>query len=311
MKEKIINLLVVTTSIIILLELLIYKNLVVTTVAYSLELWINTILPTLFPFFIISDILIEYQVTKYIPKKIKKTFCNIFNISEYGISIFFLSLLAGFPSNARNTKKYYENNLISINEANRILSFTHFSNPLFILSTVAIFFFNNKKYGYIILISHYLGNIIIGLLTRKNNNSNLNHYTKPKEKSQKFASIFTKSIKSWINTILLIFGTLTCFLIVASLLIENLQLTPYPSTIIKCILEITMGLKSLSLLNIPDIYKVIISSMTISFGGLSVHMQVISQISDTDIKYSNFLISRIWHSIISGIISFIIYPVFL
>ena len=214
MKEKTLSLLVIISCSIILIQLLIYKTLVVNTVSYSIELWINTILPTLFPFFIISDILIEYQITNYIPKIVKKLFCRFFNVSEYGISIFFLSTLSGFPSNARNTKKYYDEKLITTEEANKILTFTHFSNPLFILSTISVFFLHNQKYGYIILISHYLGNIILGYINRNKYTPNPKHYTKPNKKSQNFGSILTKSIISSINTILLIFGTLTCFLIV-------------------------------------------------------------------------------------------------
>ena len=81
----------------------------------------------------------------------------------------------------------------------------------------------------------------------------------------------------------------------------------YEGVILKGILEITMGLKSLSMINISDIYKVVISSMFLSFGGLSIHLQVISQIVDIDIKYFNFLIARIYHSIISGLISYILF----
>ena len=257
MKNKILNFLVVISCITIFVELILYKSLVITTVSYALELWINTILPSLFPFFVISDILIKYNVTNYIPKIFKNFFCKLFKVSEYSIGIFFLSMLSGFPSNARNTRKYYEEGYISLDEANHILSFTHFSNPIFILSTVAVFFFHHEEYGIIILISHYISNIVIGIISRRDLNTNLNHYTKGNKKSQNFGYVLTNAISSSINTILLIFGTLTCFLIVSSLLINNLKLSVYPATILKCILEITMGLKSLSLLPIPEIYKIL------------------------------------------------------
>jgi len=309
MKNKFINLLVITSSLIILIELILNKNLIFTTITYSLKLWTTSIIPSLFPFFIISDILITYNITYYIPKPIKKIFKNIFNVSEYCLSIFFLSMLSGFPSNARNTKKYYEQGLITKEEADHILTFTHFSNPLFILSTIAVLFLDNEKLGLPILISHYLGNIIIGILTR-NNHKNKTQNTKEikldKQKSQNFGKVLTKSITSSIDTLLLILGTLTCFLVLSALIINTLNLNLYNTTLIKCILEITMGLKSLSLLNLNNTYKIIISSIALSFGGLSVHMQVISQISDTNISYTKFFISRIYHAIISGLIAFLI-----
>ena len=311
MKKNILNLLVISSCIIIIIALLNNKQLIVSTVIYSLDLWINTIIPSLFPFFVISDILIKYNITNYIPNFIKNIFCKLFKVSEYSIGIFFLSMISGFPSNARNTKQYYEEGYISLDEANHILSFTHFSNPLFILSTVAVFFLHHEEYGIVILLSHYLSNIVLGIISRRNLTSNLNHYTKPNKKSQNFGLVLTKAISSSMDTILLIFGTLTCFLIIASLLINSLHLSLYPSALLKCILEVTMGIKSLSLLPLPDIYKIVITSMAISFGGLSVHMQVISQICDTDISYSSFFIGRIFQMIISGVLAYLLYFIIL
>jgi nucleoside recognition membrane protein YjiH len=61
----------------------------------------------------------------------------------------------------------------------------------------------------------------------------------------------------------------------------------------------TQGLKYVSLLNISNYYKAILITAIISFGGLSVHTQIISIISDTKIKYLPFLVARIFHVIIS------------
>ncbi len=309
MKKKILNGLIVLSFIILLIEILVHKVLVFNTIAYSLEIWVNSLIPTMFPFFVISDILIHYHVTNYIPRFIKKTFCKLFHVNENVVTIFFLSCLSGFPSNARNTKSYYEQGLITKEEASHALLFTHFSNPLFILSTVAIFFFQKEQYGYIILASHYLGNVIIGLFTRTNHSSNFN-YTLVKEESQSFSTTLISAIRSSIDTLLLILGTLTSFLIIASLIIESFHFAPYPSTMMKGILEITMGLKNLSLLNISDLYKVVIATMFISFGGFSVHLQVISQLVDTDIPYQPFFIARIFHAIISGGICYLLFILF-
>ena len=67
-------------------------------------------------------------------------------------------------------------------------------------------------------------------------------------------------------------------------MIKFLNLPLYEGVILKGILEITMGLKSLSILNINDIYKVVISSMFLSFGGLSIHTQIKSILPDTNYK---------------------------
>ena len=85
------------------------------------------------------------------------------------------------------------------------------------------------------------------------------------------------------------------------------ELNIYNETLLKCLLEITMGINNLSKLNIPNIYKTILTSMTLSFGGLAIHMQVLSFITEVNLSYKKFLIARIYHSILSGIIAYILY----
>lgn len=307
MKKNIFNSIIVFSFLILFFEVLLNKILIFNTIKESLNIWVNNLIPSMFPFFVISDILINYQITNYIPKNIKKVFSKIFHVNFQTISIFFLSIFSGFPSSARNTKLLYQNNLITKEEATHALTFTHFSNPLFILSTVAVLFLHQEQYGYIILLSHYLGNIIIGLLNRPTYSNNNINYNPINKKSQNFSIILIQAIKSSIDTLLLILGTLTSFLIVSSLIINKLNINPYPSAIIKGILEMTMGLKAISLLEITDIYKVVISTMFISFGGLSVHLQTLSQLVDTDISLKPFFISRIFHALISGSICYILF----
>ena len=81
--------------------------------------------------------------------------------------------------------------------------------------------------------------------------------------------------------------------------------------LIKGILEITIGIESLGKIDLPMIYKSVIASCFLAFGGLSVHMQVISQITDTDIKYRYFFIGRFYQMILSGSITYLICSFFM
>ena len=209
------------------------------------------------------------------------------------ITILLLSIISGFPSNARNTRTLYNDGMISLDEANHILIFSHFSNPLFILTTVAIFFFNNKNLGIILLISHYLSNIILGILFRKSFNHNDKTDT-IKDSKKDFGNVFIVAIKKSIDTILLICGIITVFLLISSIISNTFNFNIYNSMLIKGILEITIGIEALSNLNLSITYKAVIASCFLAFGGMSVHMQVMSQIVDTDIKYKYFFIGRIY-----------------
>ena len=308
--KKYSNFLIVIITLFFLIEIFTNKNLIFNTISFSLDIWVNNLIPSLFPMFILSDILITYNFVKYIPKWFINIFSYLFNIKKECTLVFFLSMLSGFPTNAKNIRKLYDMNIINGREASHMLMFTHFSNPLFILGTLSIFFLNNKNLGIIILLSHYLSNFIIGVTIRKLNNIS-NNTINQKEKKLYFGPVFVNAIKSSIDTLLLILGTLTCFLIISSIIINRFDLNSYNSLLIKSILEITMGLKELSLFNFSNLTKVILSSCILSFGGLSVHMQVISQLIDTDISYKSFFIGRILQVFISLILSYFIYQLYI
>lgn len=303
--KKYSNLIIVVVSFIILILIFLNKTLVSDTIISSFYIWFNTLVPSMFPMFVLSDILINYHFIDYIPKRVIWLIGRLFNISDAGVLVLLLSLISGFPTNAINIKSAYDMHLLSKDECEHLLLFNHFANPLFVLQTIGIFYLGNNFYGTIILISHILSNIFIGILFRKRNYPTSNNYISSRQKSQSFGNVLSSSIKKSINTLLMISGTVTLFLILSTLISNIFNLNDYLSVMVKGILEMTMGLSNLAKLSISDIYKVVFSVMFISFGGLSIHLQVVSVLED-DIGYKNYFIGRIYHVIISGIIAFLI-----
>ena len=307
--KKYINLLIVLISLFFMLEFILNKDLVFNTVSFSLNLWVNNLVPSLFPFFIVSDVLISYNFINYLPNWFTNFFSWLFNIKKEAVLLFFLSMISGFPSNARNARRLYDMGLLNSKEASHILAFTHFSNPLFILGTVSIMFFNDKTLGIIILLSHYISNFIIGILFR-NNGFNIDNYSKKDINNDDifFGDVFIESIKNSIDTILLLCGILTCFLVISVIIINIFKVN---SLFIKCILEITIGLHELSLCNFNSKFVVMLASSILSFGGLSIHAQVKSQLVGTDISMRPFIVGRIYQSLISFILGYVIYDIFI
>lgn len=290
---------------IILILILFNKEIVSNTIITSFYIWFNTLVPSMLPMFILSDILINYNFISFIPDKITNIISKIFNISKEAVLVLFISLIAGFPSNGTAIKTSYDLKLISKGEASHLLLFAHFANPLFILQTIGIFYLKNNSFGIIILISHVLSAFLIGVILRNKNHPTKDNYISKNNKSQSFTTIFSSSIKKSINTLLMVSGTVTSFLIISTLICHIFDLNVYLETFVKSTLEMTMGLSSLSNLLIGDIYKVVLSTAIISFGGLSIHLQVASVIDD--IPYTNYLKGRLLHLVISSLISFLIF----
>lgn len=316
--KKLISFIVILILLFFGVQILILSNDIMDTIRTAINIWVNNIFPSLFPFFVLSNFLIQYGFVEFL-SELLKPITKFLKLSPSSSFIIVMSLISGFPSNAKYTKELVLSNLISDGEASKILTFTHFSNPLFILGTVAISFLQNKEVGFLILIIHYISNVIIALIFKNYHISDnldnkvslkkaINNMHKRRINNNKtLGSIMQESLSNTIQTLILILGTITFFLVITTIIDKNININSYYQSILNGFLEMTQGLKYIGLLDIPLKLKSILTVMILSFGGLSVHFQVISIISDTKIKYLPFLTARILHAAISGILVFLFF----
>lgn len=276
MKRKLFYLTILTFII------LIFKNysLVLNTSIEAASIWLYKVFPYLFIMIILNDLLLQADFSGFFK-----------NAHTY---IFIMSLLSGTPTSAYIIKGLYLGKNISKNNANLVLLFTYFCNPLFLYSFFTLIF-NNPFITIKLMLIHYLSNIIIFLFIKKK----LNKEMIPRKKVHiDLASAITKSM----NTTIMVLGTITFYMILSNILLTSFSITNFTSTIIKGTLEVTQGLNSILNLNISLKIKEMIAILFISFGGLSIHTQIKCIIENTDLEYSYFLLGRILQVIISLIL---------
>lgn len=316
MKKNIFKIFIVIFLLIITFSIFSYSNEINDTIYLSINLFIKNIFPSLFPMFVISSILVAIKTPKFLGNIFSNIMFHLFKVKGEGSFVFFMSMISGFPSSSIYIKELLDKKLITINDANKILTFTFFSNPLFIINSVGIMFLNNKRFGIYILLSNILGNIITGILFRnlyevkEDNIVNLKKSLKDFSIDINNAKIFKEfliGIKSSLKTLMNIFGIITCFLIITKIVTLKLNLNSFLSSLITGLLEMTSGLKSITNLNINENIKLLISTFFISFGGLSVHAQILNCLDNYKINYFVFLISRIIHASISVFICLFFY----
>ena len=259
----------------------------------SSNIWLYNLVPSMLPFYVISDLLINYGLIDILAFLFKKIINKLFNVSENASFVIFFSMFTGFPSSAKYLKNLLDLNYISLEDANKIIRFTHFSNPLFIINVIGNTIIGNKKIGFLILISHYLSNFIIGFLYRKEQTQKIT--TKRVKNTKTFGSILTTSFINSFDSLLIVLGSLITFKILTSIIFHYLGF----NFIISSLLEITQGLFALKNLTLNIELKALIAVAMISFGGFCIHTQVYSILSETKISYKNYFFSRILHVIIA------------
>ena len=285
MKNKLTKLTIIFFFILIFIK----KDIMYYTIYNTVILWFKNIVPNLLPMFIITSLIIESNLIINICNIFGKLFNKIFKCSNYGVFIYFLSLFTGSPSNAKYINDLVNNNLISNTLSDKLLLFTSNYNTLLIYSLLSLYL--NKSISIKIIIIIIISNIIVGLIFRNINYIDLKtNYIKRKIN-------ISKIIKDTIDTLLMILGTLIFFNIIINLLpIKNMLL----KNILNGLLEITTGLKGLEYLDISTNIKILLSTVYLSFGGLSIHTQIKSILPDTN--YTLFLKSRLYAIIISIIL---------
>lgn len=249
------------------------KDIMYYTIYSTTLIWFKNIVPNLLPMFIITSLIVSSNLIINICNLLGKVFSKIFKTSKYGVFVFILSIFTGSPSNAKYIKDLIDNNLISSSEGNKLLLFTSNYNPLLIYSLLTLYLDN--KTSIVIIIIIILSNIIIGLLNR-----NL-EYKNICSKYEIRNINLSKIIKETMDTLLMILGTLIVFNIIVNILpINNLLFR----NIINGILEITTALNGIRYLSINNNFKILLSIIYLSFGGISIHTQIKSILPDTNYK---------------------------
>ena len=259
----------------------------------SSNIWLYNLVPSMLPFYVISDLLINYGLIDILALLFKKIINKLFNVNENASFVIFFSMFTGFPSSAKYLKNLLDSNYISIEDANKIIRFTHFSNPLFIINVIGNTIIGNKKIGFLILLSHYLSNFIIGFLYRKEKSQKV--ATKNIKNTKSLGSILTTSFINSFDSLLIVLGSLITFKILTSIIFHYFGF----NFVISSLLEITQGLFALKDLTLNIELKALIAVAMISFGGFCIHTQVYSILSETKISYKDYFFSRILHVIIA------------
>ena len=293
--------------ILFLISMIIFSDVVIKSVSFAVDICINNLFPSMLPFLILSSILSNYGFVELASNILSPIMRNIFHLNSNCAYVLILSLLSGSPANSKYIKELLDSNKITISDANQILLFSHFVNPIFIIGTIGTIFLGNKIYGFIILISHYLANLIIGIMLRKKeiqkNNTYYNNFFNIKPKG--FITTLKSAIKDTIDTLLVVFGTITSTLVFSSIINTYFNFNP----ILNGILEITSGLKYISIESTTIFTKIILSTFFISFGGLSIHAQVMSILDNKNIRYLPYLEARLLQGLISSIIVYFLYMI--
>ena len=292
----------------IFIFIFLYSKDVKESIFFAFDIWVNKLIPSIFPFLLISSFLINYGFIDFLSITLGPLFSKIFKVSKESTYAIITSIFTGFPTGSIYVKDLLKEQIINIEEANHLIMFTSFSNPLFVISAVGESLLKNKKIGVFLFIVHLLSGLLIGFIFRKRviNTSK----GKKRKKEKKFIEVLKNSIEDSFKVLINMLGIIIFSLIIITM-IDKLFNNNYISLLVKGLIEVTSGISFISSSNINIRLKTAIIGMFLSFNGISVHMQTKNIIEGTDIKYKNYLIARLIHALLCFIIIFLFFNLFI
>ena len=307
----------------------------------GLTMWWEIVFPSLLPFFIVSEMLIGFGVVKFIGVMLEPLMRPLFKVPGVGGFVWAMGMASGQPAGAKFSARLRQEGHLTQIEAERLVSFTNSSNPLFIFSAVAVGFFNNPKIGLLLAAAHYLGNICVGIIMRFYGKEtpvtsderkrfkfrtalSVLHQTRIKD-NRPIGKLLGDAVNSSIQTLLMIGGFIILFSVINKLL-YLLHITAILAKTVEVLLsslsfpdmlsipfisglfEITMGSQLIS--HVQDatlMQKAIITSFILAFSGFSIQAQVASILAQTDIRFKPFFIARILQGIFAALFALLLW----
>jgi sporulation integral membrane protein YlbJ len=305
----------------------------------GLNMWWKIVFPALLPFFVVSEMLIGFGVVTFIGVLLEPLMRPLFKVPGVGGFVLAMGMASGFPAGAKLTARLRQEGQVTKIEAERLVSFTNSSNPIFIFGAVSVGFFQNPKLGVVFALSHYLGNICVGIIMRfygkadgekltnqkkkfhLRNAFSILHQTRLKD-NRPIGKLLGDAVTSSIQTLLMIGGFIIMFSVLnkmlyhlhitellakaVELLLTNLS---FPKSLsipfISGLFEITLGSQLTSKVQTATLLQqVIITSFILGFNGFSVHAQVASILAQTDIRFRPFFFARLLHGLLASIFAF-------
>ncbi len=271
----------------------------------GLSFCFSVILPSAFPFMILSDVLIFFMHFEKI-KVLRRLFSRLFKINGCAISVFLTGIISGFPIGAKLARELYISGKITKNECERLIAISNNASPAFVISGIGFGLLGSLKAGiflYLIsIISSITSGIIFSLFEKRESETQA-------EYDFKHSFSFVNSIKSATKASLTICGFICFFSVIIDLLARIIK-NNWAMAFISAVLEIGNAAKFITSLKFPNTVTLPLLSFAISFSGFSVHLQSKSFLSDTDVSMKKYYIMKLFGGFISAILSFVFVFIF-
>jgi sporulation integral membrane protein YlbJ len=307
--------------------LLFYPTESVEAAKSGLKTCAELIIPSLFPFFVLSSFMIELGIADALGRLARPIMRGLFGLGGNCSLPFLLGFVGGYPVGARSAISLYERGEISKGEALRLLSFCNNSGPAFILGVVGAGVFCDSKAGLLLYLIHFLSSVAVGLIFRGyrvEGEARLVREPEKKKLSKSISAKFTSSVGGAFTSVLgisafVIFFSVAIRLLIisglipaaakgAAFLLRPLGVTAESAEeLISGMIEMTSGVSSLRGAAGSLGKNAVMAAFMLGWAGLSVHFQVLAFLTKSGLSSKTYILGKLLHAVISALLAAIVF----
>lgn len=280
--------------------ILTYPTIVTEGVRQGIKLNLYSVIPSLLPFMILTNIMIKYNLCEYITFIFKPILTKIFKASSKGCFAIVIGFTCGYPMGSKIIGDLYHNKLISKSEASYLITFCNNCSISFLLNYILFECLNSEISLPAILSLVYLPPVVTGIVNKFVMKPDIN-FNIPKF----YTTGTLNPILSAVKSLSMLSIYIICFTVISNC-IAAVSVVP---DVLKCIFsgitEITSGSNFIvSTITDKSLKEFFILSCTV-FGGLSIMFQSFEQLSEIFLK-KNYILGKLEQLLIF----FILYGIF-
>ena len=251
----------------------------------------QTLIPSLFPFFVLSSLLIACGASELLSALLSPLMRPLFGLSGTGAAALALGLCGGYPVGARTAAELVENGALSRDEGERLLAFCNNAGPGFLLGVCGAGVFSSSRAGAALYLIHVAAALCAGLLTCR-------AYPHKSAKAQHLSTAFPAAVQNALTGCLNVSAFVVFFTVLARLLLHFLPeafASSLPCALLLGFLELTSGVLSL-----PCSRAGFLScAALLGWGGMSVHFQTRSMLAASPLSARYYLKGKALQALLS------------
>lgn len=293
----------------------------------GLRICFELIIPSLFPFFVLSSLLVSLGFAALLGRCLKRFMWPLFRLNAPCATALVLGAVGGYPVGARITAQLYEDRLCSRADALRLSAFSNNCGPAFLFSVAGWGIFSSKAAGFLLLGTHLAAALLVGLLFRYYPVSDEGRTVLPVPASKKsFSAVFPDCVKDSFSSTLNVCAFVILFSVILRLstcsgllpwLATQLSLllpTSFPpalcQSLIAGIFELSIAIYSLAdLSSLPSALP--LAAFILGWGGFSVHCQALPFLTRCVDSFRPYFLGKFLQGIVAAILTALFAPLLL